>query len=84
VRLAVRGLRRLCLRVQVELDRAQAAVAASDVFPRPDYMRWWLPLARRGKLGLAFAYLWRAIWVIGQAPSAIHTLWRIRRAKDGS
>jgi Uncharacterised nucleotidyltransferase len=59
------------------------AIAASDVFPRPDYLRWWSPLARRGKLGLAGAYLWRAIWVIGQAPGAIHTLWRIQRAKGG-
>jgi hypothetical protein len=57
------------------------AIAASDVFPRPDYMRWWSPLARRGKLGLAGAYVWRVIWVIGQAPGAIHTLWRIRRAQ---
>ncbi len=56
-------------------------IAASDVFPAPDYMRWWSPLARRGKLGLAGAYLWRAIWVIGEAPRAIHTLWRVRRGK---
>jgi hypothetical protein len=56
-------------------------IAASDIFPRPDYMRWWSPLARRGRLGLAGAYLWRAIWIIGQAPAAIHTLWRIQRAR---
>jgi hypothetical protein len=56
-------------------------IAASDFFPRPDYMRWWSPLARRGKLGLAGAYLWRTIWIIGQAPGAIHTLWRIQREK---
>jgi Uncharacterised nucleotidyltransferase len=43
------------------------AIAASRIFPRPDFMRWWSPLARRGKLGLAGAYLWRAIWVIDQA-----------------
>lgn len=64
--------------------RRKLAVAASDVFPRPDYMRWWSPLARRGKLGLAGAYLWRGIWVIGQAPSAIHTLWRVQRTKGGA
>jgi DnaJ-domain-containing protein 1 len=62
--------------------RRKLAIAASDLFPRPDYMRWWSPLARRGKLGLAGAYVWRAIWVTGQAPRAIHTLWRIQRAKD--
>ena len=64
--------------------RRKLAIAASDTFPRPNYMRWWSPLARRGKLGLAGAYLWRAIWVTGQAPGAIHTLWRIRRAKEGA
>jgi hypothetical protein len=62
--------------------RRKLVVAASDIFPRPDYMRWWSPLARRrGRLGLAGAYLWRVIWIIGQAPAAIHTLWRIQRAK---
>lgn len=60
------------------------AIAASDVFPRPDYMRWWSPLARRGKLGLTGAYLWRAIWLTGEAPSAIHTLWRVRQGKVGA
>jgi hypothetical protein len=60
------------------------AIAASDIFPRPDYMRWWSPLARHGNLGLACAYLWRTIWVIAQAPRAIHTLWRVRRAKGGT
>lgn len=61
--------------------RRKLVIAASDIFPRPDYMRWWSPLARRGKLGLAASYLWRTIWIIGQAPGTIHTLWRIQRAK---
>jgi Uncharacterised nucleotidyltransferase len=61
--------------------RRKLAIATSRIFPRPDYMRWCSPLARRGKLGLAGAYLWRPIWIIGQAPAAIHTLWRIQRAK---
>jgi hypothetical protein len=60
------------------------AIAASDLFPRPDYMRWWSPLARRGRLGLAASYLWRVIWVVGQAPRAIRTVWRVRRAKGGA
>jgi hypothetical protein len=61
--------------------RRKLVIAASDIFPLPEYMRWWSPLARRGKLGLAGAYLWRVIWIIGQAPRAIDTLWRIQRAK---
>ncbi len=52
-------------------------VAASRIFPRPDHVRWWSPLARRGKRGLAGAYVWRAIWTIGQAVGAARTLWRI-------
>lgn len=60
--------------------RQKLVIAARDIFPRPDYMRWSSRLARRGKLGLAGAYLWRVIWLIGQAPAGIHTLWRIRRA----
>jgi Uncharacterised nucleotidyltransferase len=63
--------------------RRKLAIAASRGFPGPDYMRWWSPLARRGKRGLAGAYVWRAIWVIGQALGAIQTLWRIRQAKGG-
>jgi hypothetical protein len=69
--------------------KRKLAIAASDVFPRPDYMRWWLPLAQRGKPALAYAYLWRLVWLVGEAPRAIHTLWRVRRGKvraidDGS
>lgn len=61
--------------------RRKLAIAASDVFPSPDYMRWWLPLARRGMLGLACAYLWRVVWLVGGAPVAIRTLWRVQRGK---
>jgi hypothetical protein len=61
--------------------RQKVATAANRSFPPPNYMRWWSPLARRGRLGLVFAYLWRTIWIIGQAPGAIHTLWRIQRTK---
>jgi Uncharacterised nucleotidyltransferase len=71
----------LCASVGI---RRRLAIAATRSFPAPNYMRWWSPLARRGKRGLAGAYLWRAIWVIGQAPHTIHTLWRIRRANGGS
>ncbi|HTD08051.1 MAG TPA: nucleotidyltransferase family protein [Solirubrobacteraceae bacterium] len=59
--------------------RQKLAIAARDIFPRPDYMRWSSRLAQRGKLGLACAYVWRVMWLIGQAPAGIHTLWRIRQ-----
>jgi hypothetical protein len=53
------------------VDQAEAGDRCKRHLPRPDYMRWWSPLARSGKLGLAGAYLWRTIWIIGQAPTAI-------------
>jgi len=71
----------LCARVGI---RRKLAIAASRGFPGPDYMRWWSPLARRGRRGLAGAYLWRAVWVIGQALGAIRTLLRIRRVHGGA
>jgi hypothetical protein len=52
---------------------------ASEIFPKSQYMLWWSPLARRGRFGLALAYLWRPIWAIGQAVRATFTLWRVRR-----
>ncbi len=70
----------LCASVGI---RRKLAIVASRSFPGPGYMRWWSPLTRRGKRGLAGAYVWRAIWVIGQALGAIYTLWRIRRANGG-
>jgi hypothetical protein len=60
------------------------AIAVGDIFPPPVYMRWCSPLARRGKRGLVGAYVQRVFWVIGQAPGAILTLWRIRRTKSGA
>ena len=51
-----------------------------ELFPQPEYMRWWSPLARRGKLGLTIAYIWRPLWAIGQVPGALRTIWKVRRA----
>ncbi len=64
--------------------RWKLAIAARRIFPRPDHMRWWSPLARRGRRGLAGAYVWRAVWTIGQALSATRTLWRMRPGKGGA
>jgi putative nucleotidyltransferase-like protein len=53
-----------------------------ELFPSSEFMRWWTPLARRGRVGLAVAYVWRAIWLLLMAPRAIVTLWRVRRASS--
>jgi hypothetical protein len=43
-------------------------IVGRELFPRPEFMRWWLPLARRGWLGLALGYAWRWIWLAWNAP----------------
>jgi Uncharacterised nucleotidyltransferase len=51
--------------------RAKVALVASKVFPPPAYMRSWAPIARRGRLWMASAYLWRVVWMALQAPAAL-------------
>ncbi len=55
------------------------------LFPPPAFMRAWTPLARRGRLGLSLAYLWRPLWVCGQAiPGLVAWLSARRRARHTS
>jgi hypothetical protein len=54
------------------------------LFPPVTFMRAWKPLARRGRLGLSLAYLWRPLWVCGQAiPGLLAWLRARRRAAHG-
>lgn len=46
---------------------ARAQMLASKALPSPSLMRTWSPLARRGPLGLALAYAWRPVWLLGRA-----------------
>jgi hypothetical protein len=55
--------------------RAKGAFIIRKVFPSPDWMRRWVPLARRGRLGLAAAYASRPIWLLSRTPRALHA-WR--------
>lgn len=50
--------------------RTRLSIVRHKLFPPPTYMRKWSPLARRGPLGLAGAYVWRPIWVLKQLPRA--------------
>jgi hypothetical protein len=60
--------------------KAKGRVLLSELAPNPTFMRWWSPLARRGRLGLVAAYIWRPIYMLLHAPAAIRELWRaIRR-----
>ncbi len=59
------------------------AIIAREFFPAPRFMRSWTPLARRGLIGLAAAYVWRAIWLLLNAPRGMFARWRVRRASSG-
>ena len=61
--------------------RAKSGFLVRKVFPSPDWMRRWVPLAGRGRLGLAAAYATRPIWLLSRMPRALRA-WR--RAKRDS
>jgi Uncharacterised nucleotidyltransferase len=58
--------------------RRRAGIVAGELFPRPGFMRWWSPLARRGRLGLLLSYPWRWLRLAVQAPRGF---WSVRRAR---
>jgi hypothetical protein len=70
------GLHRLAATAGV---RRKASFLAGKLFPNPAWMRSWLPLARRGRLGLAAAYGWRPLWFLVRTPAAIRALRKARR-----
>ena len=59
-------------------NRRRLRTVAGELFPRPEFMRWWSPLARRGRLGLILSYPWRWLRLALQAPRG---LWAVRRAR---
>ena len=63
----------------IEGLRKKAVFVAGKVFPNAAWMRSWLPLARRGRLGLAAAYGWRPLWLLLRTPGALRALRRARR-----
>ena len=55
------------------------ALVLRKAFPAPEVMRSWKPIARRGPLGLALAYLWRPAWLAGRLAEASLAWARARR-----
>jgi hypothetical protein len=60
--------------------RGKLAVVRGELAPTPDFMRWWSPLARRGPLGLAAAYLWRPLYLALRAGPGLVAWRRARRS----
>ncbi len=63
--------------------RQRVATVLRELFPKPEFMRWWTPLARRGSLGLAASYPWRWIWLFSHAPRGLLAVYRSRAARRG-
>ncbi len=59
---------------------AKALIVLRELIPTPAFMRWWSPLARRGRAGLALAYCWRPVWLATRAVPGF-LAWRRARRK---
>jgi Uncharacterised nucleotidyltransferase len=55
--------------------RARLRILLPRLFPKPDFMRVWYPVARRGRAGLVLAYLRRLAWLVTATPGAVRA-WR--------
>jgi hypothetical protein len=52
---------------------------AARVVPPPTFMRAWSSMARRGRLGLLLAYLWRPVWSLLQIGPSLRSWRRARK-----
>ena len=59
-------------------NRARLMFALRALFPPPEFMRFWSPRARSGRLGLVGAYLGRPLWIVARFPRAF-IAWRQAR-----
>jgi Uncharacterised nucleotidyltransferase len=59
---------------------AKARVVARKLLPTPRFMREWSSLARRGRLGLSAAYIWRPLWVLLQVGPGLAAWLQARRS----
>jgi len=59
--------------------RAKLRILLPRLLPGPEFMRVWYPVARRGRAGLALAYLRRLAWLFTAAPRALLAWRRARR-----
>jgi Uncharacterised nucleotidyltransferase len=59
--------------------RRKLAFLARKLVPTPAFMRHAFPIARRGRIGLAIAYLWRPLWLLAHAGPGLIAWMRARR-----
>ena len=63
--------------------RNKVLLLARELVPSPTFMRWAMPMARRGPAGLVLAYLLRPFELVRKAPPALFAYVRLRRSLRG-
>jgi len=63
--------------------RGRLKVLWSALWPSAQFMRACFPLARKGRVGLGLARLWRPVWLVLHAPRAFASVRAARRQLDG-
>jgi hypothetical protein len=63
--------------------REKLRLLVTEVVPNREFMRWWSPLARRGRLGLALAYPVRILWLLWHVGPSLRAWRRSRQAASG-
>jgi hypothetical protein len=60
----------------------RGSLVRGELFPKPSFMRWWTPLARRGVTGLLMSYPLRWGWLALNVPRGLIELARARRRRS--
>ena len=63
--------------------RAKARILARELFPSAPFLRAWSPLARRGRVGLLAARLWRPLWLVLHVGPGLRAWLAAHRASHG-
>lgn len=62
----------------------RVVLIARKLFPPPEFLRAWKPIARRGPAGLAAAYALRPLWVVWHVGPALYAWMLARKASRQS
>ena len=61
--------------------RSRMSIVRHKLVPPATFMQYWSPFSQRGRWGLALAYLWRPLWLLGKAPAGFRAWWSARRSR---
>lgn len=61
--------------------RQRGSLVLQELFPKPTFMQWWMPIARRGPIGLLASYPIRWAWLAIKVPAGFLVLRRAQRSR---